>query len=150
MYKFFSILLTTIFLISYSKAEIVKKIEINGNERVSDATIKIYGDIQLNKDYSEKDLNKILNNLYSTNFFENITINLSNNVLKINIEEFPTVSKLIILGEEKERILKQIKKLMKLKENVSYSRNKLSEDINLIKQLYSSIGYNFAKVDTKK
>ena len=133
MYKFFSILLTTIFLISYSKAEIVKKIEINGNERVSDATIKIYGDIQLNKDYSEKDLNKILNNLYSTNFFENITINLSNNVLKINIEEFPTVSKLIILGEEKERILKQIKKLMKLKENVSYSRNKLSEDIRFDK-----------------
>ena len=100
MYKFFSILLTTIFLISYSKAEIVKKIEINGKKGV-DATIKIYGDIQLNKDYSEKDLNKILNNLYSTNFFENITINLSNNVLKINIEEFPTVSKLIILGEEK-------------------------------------------------
>ncbi len=149
MYKFFSILLTAFFLISNSKAEIVKKIEINGNERVSDATIKIYGDIQVNKDYSEKDLNKILNNLYSTNFFENITINLSNNILKIDIEEFPTVSKLIILGEEKERILKQIKKLMKLKENVSYSRNKLSEDIDLIKQLYSSIGYNFAKVESK-
>ncbi len=149
MYKFFSILLTAFFLISNSKAEIVKKIEINGNERVSDATIKIYGDIQINKDYSEKDLNKILNNLYSTNFFENITINLSNNILKIDIEEFPTVSKLIILGEEKERILKQIKKLMKLKENVSYSRNKLSEDIDLIKQLYSSIGYNFAKVESK-
>ena len=46
-----------------------------------------------------------------------IIINLSNNILKIDIKEFPTVSKLIILGEEKERILKQIKKLMKLKEN---------------------------------
>ncbi len=149
MYKFFSIILTTFFLISYSKAEIVKKIEINGNERVSDATIKIYGDIKINNDYSEKDLNKILNNLYSTNFFENIIINLSNNILKIDIKEFPTVSKLIILGEEKERILKQIKKLMKLKENVSYSRNKLSEDIDLIKQLYGSIGYNFAKVQSK-
>ena len=149
MYKFFSIILTTFFLISYSKAEVVKKVEINGNQRVSDATIKIYGDIKINKDYSEKDLNDILNNLYSTNFFKDITINLSNNILKINLEEFPTVSKLIILGEEKERILKQIKKLMKLKENVSYSRNKLSDDINLIKQLYSSIGYNFAEVQSK-
>ena len=106
MYKFFSIIITTLFLITYSKAEVVKKIEINGNQRVSDATIKIYGEIEINKDYSEKDLNKILNNLYSTNFFENITINLSNNTLKIDIEEFPTVSKLLILGEEKERILK--------------------------------------------
>ena len=34
---------------------------------------------------------------------------------------------------------------MKLKENVSYSKNKLTDDINLIKQLYSSIGYNFAR-----
>ena len=38
---------------------------------------------------------------------------------------------------------------MKLKENVSYSKNKLTDDIDLIKQLYSSIGYNFAKVDSK-
>ncbi len=149
MYKFFSIIIITFFLTSFSKAEIVKKIEISGNQRVSDATIKIYGDIKINQDYSESDLNKILSNLYSTNFFENISINLSNNILKINLEEFPTVSKLIVLGEEKDRILKQIKKLMKLKENVSFSKNKLTEDIDLIKQLYSSIGYNFAKVESK-
>ncbi len=149
MHKIISIIVVTLFLISPSKAEIVKKIEISGNQRVSDATIKIYGDIKLNKDYNESDLNKILSNLYSTNFFENITIKLSNNILKIDIEEFPTVSKLIILGEEKESILKQIKKLMKLKENVSYSKNKLTEDIDLIKQLYASIGFNFAEVKSK-
>ena len=81
MYRFISIIITSFFLISYSNAS-SKKIEISGNQRVSDATIKIYGDIKINKDYSERDLNKILNNLYSTNFFENITINLSNNILK--------------------------------------------------------------------
>ena len=48
----------------------VKKIDITGNQRVSDATIKIYGEIKINKDYSEKDLNNILNNLYSTNFLK--------------------------------------------------------------------------------
>ena len=149
MYKFFSIILLTFIITSISKAEVVKKIEITGNERVSEATIKIYGNIKLNQDYSESDLDKILNNLYSTNFFENISINLSNNILKIDLDEFPIVSKLIVLGEEKERILKQIKKLMKLKENVSYSKNKLIKDIDLIKQLYASIGYNFAKVDSK-
>ena len=58
MFKFISIIITSFFLISYSNAEVVKKIEISGNQRVSDATIKIYGDIKINKDYSEKDLNK--------------------------------------------------------------------------------------------
>ena len=70
------------FLIMTSlNAEVVKDIQIEGNKRVSNETIKIYGDIDLNKDYSEKDLNVITNNLYETNFFEDIKIDLNNNVL---------------------------------------------------------------------
>ena len=38
---------------SVSKAEIVKDIEINGNFRVSDETVKIYGKIILNQDYAK-------------------------------------------------------------------------------------------------
>ena len=40
--------------------ENIKKIEINGNERVSDQTIKIYGDIKINEDVNEQKLNQIL------------------------------------------------------------------------------------------
>ena len=48
---------------SASKAEIVKDVVIDGNKRVSDETIKIYGEITVNKDATEKDINQILNNL---------------------------------------------------------------------------------------
>ena len=61
---------------SFLNAEVVKEIKISGNTRVSDETIKIYGDIKLNQDYNEQQLNKIINNLYSTNFFENVEISL--------------------------------------------------------------------------
>ena len=40
--------LISIFLLLYTStlnAEIIKKIEISGNERVSDETVKVYGDI---------------------------------------------------------------------------------------------------------
>jgi outer membrane protein insertion porin family len=148
MFKIFIILFLS--LISFSsKAEIVESINITGNKRISDATIIIYGDIQIRKDYSESDLNKILNNLYSTNFFDNISIELSNNILRINLIELPTVSQLIILGEKKQRFLKDIKILMQLKENDYYSKSKLTKDIEIIKQLYSSIGYNFTEVTSK-
>ncbi len=149
MFRNLLIITICVFFTASSSAEVVKKIEISGNQRVSDATIKIYGDIEINKDYSESDLNKILNNLYSTNFFENISIDLTNNVLKISLEELPLVSKIVIVGEKKQRIVSQIKKLMNLKENVAFSKNKLSKDVDLIKQIYSSIGYNFAKVTSK-
>ena len=55
-----------------SFAEIAKKIVIDGNQRISEETIKLYGDIELNKDYKESDLDKILKNLYSTDFFSDV------------------------------------------------------------------------------
>ena len=74
MYKF--ILQTLLFIIYLSNlnAEIVKKIDITGNSRVSDETVKIYGEITLNSDYNEQKLNSITNNLYYTNFFEDVKI----------------------------------------------------------------------------
>ena len=46
MKNFFTIL---IFLVisNVSLAEIIKDIKINGNERISDETVKVYGDIQI-------------------------------------------------------------------------------------------------------
>ena len=149
MRKFLIILF---FLFSYSTtilAETVKKIEISGNKRVSAETVKIYGEIALNKDYSEKDLNEILTNLYSTNFFEDIKINISNGILKINLVEYPVINELIILGEASNKYREQIKKLIKSKKKRSFIKSNLSEDLEIIKKLYASIGFNFAKVETK-
>ena len=42
------------------KAENIDNIIINGNKRVSDETIKIYGEIDKINKYSEKNSNKIL------------------------------------------------------------------------------------------
>ena len=78
MIKKFLITLILIISCSYAKAEVINKIEITGNTRISDETVKIYGGVEANKDYSEKDLNTILNNLNETNFFEDIKINISN------------------------------------------------------------------------
>ena len=76
-----------------SNAEIVKKVEINGNSRISDETIKVYGQLkEPNSNYSKSDLDNILKNLYSTNFFENISLEVKNNILYIVLEEYPVVN----------------------------------------------------------
>ena len=111
MIKFFTALTLSFLILTNSlHSEIVKSIQINGNKRVNIETVKIYGNININEDYSENDLNKILTNLYSTNFFKNITINLSNNILKINLEEFPIINELVITGEPKKKLVDEIKK----------------------------------------
>ena len=59
--------------LTYANAEEVNKLVIEGNKRVSDETIKIYGGIEINKEIKEIELNNIINNLYSTNFFEDVS-----------------------------------------------------------------------------
>ena len=143
---FFIIILLNI---SISKAEIIKKIEITGNNRFSEETIKVYGDIKINKDYSEREVNQILNNLYETEFFEDIKINLKNNILKISLKEYPVVNQLILIGEPSKRFRDQIIKILKTKQNKSFIKSNLSKDIETIKNLYSSNGYNKSIVEVK-
>ena len=119
MKKIFILITLSFFLFSKSWAEIVKSIETFGNKRVSSETIKIYGEIQLNKNYQEKDIDKILKNIYSTNFFEDVRIELQNNILKIYVKEYPIVNQLVIVGEKSNRYKEQIKKVIKLKEKRS-------------------------------
>lgn len=142
----------TIFVVFFSgilKAEIIKDIIIDGNKRVSEETIKVYGNFKLNQDISENQVNQILNNLYETEFFENIEIEFKNNTLKIVLKEYPIINQLILFGEPKKAYQKEIKKLIKSKEKKPFIKSFINNDIEIIKKLYSSLGYNFANVDVK-
>ena len=152
MNKFTKLLLSLglFFLANISNAEIVNKIEINGNQRVSDETVKVYGEIKpIGSDYNKSDLNNKIKKLYETNFFEDINIEVVNNKLLINLKEYPLINEIIIIGEKKTSLKKQLKNLISSKEKNSFIRNNLNKDVTLIQNLYSSLGYKFAKIDTK-
>lgn len=143
----YTLLLT--FLFFSSKAEIVENIKISGNERISEETIKVYGDFKLKQDLSEQDLSNILKNLFSTNFFEDIKINLKNNILFVEVKEYPVINQIIIFGETSKRIRDQLKEIISIKENKAFIQSNVFRDVALIKKLYSSVGYNNSKVEIK-
>tara|TARA_B100000780_G_scaffold273998_1_gene238392 strand:- start:3900 stop:6125 length:2226 start_codon:yes stop_codon:yes gene_type:complete len=130
-------------------AEIVQKIDIKGNERISSETIKVYGEIILNNDYSNLDLNNVLKNLYETNFFEDVKISLSDGILKIIVNEYPIIYSIDIEGENSKSVKTKLLKKLQLKENESFVESKLIDDVNLLKKLYSSVGFNFANIEAK-
>ena len=61
MNKLIYLIVTLLFFSSNLFAEKVSSVKISGNQRVSDETIKIYGEIEINKNYEESDINKVLN-----------------------------------------------------------------------------------------
>ena len=149
MFNFLFSFLFILLITSNLKAEVVNKFNIQGNERISSETIKIYGDLKENKNYSESDLNKILKDLYETEFFENINLEIKNNELNIIVNEYPYINQLIIIGEKTKRYTNQIKEIIKLKEKRSLIKSYINSDINIIKSLYSSLGYNNVEINIK-
>ncbi len=149
MIKILNLIVALFIFASSLSAEIVNTLEINGNKRISDETIKVYGEIELNKNLKESDLNNILQNLYKTNFFENVDLQISSNVLIVNVVEYPIVDQLIILGEKSNKYKKLIRENLKLKEKRPFIKSFLAQDIEIIKKLYSSVGYNSSTVEAK-
>ena len=149
MFKKFLIINIFLLFSLLANAEEVKNILVEGNQRVSKQTIQLYSGIDIGKDYTSQDLDRILKNLYETEFFEDVSVDLTNNTLKVIVREFPVVNQLIIVGEKNKKYKEEIKKLINLKEKKSFIKSNLAEDVERIKKLYASIGFNFIKVETK-
>tara|TARA_A100001011_G_scaffold398332_1_gene502369 strand:+ start:521 stop:2749 length:2229 start_codon:yes stop_codon:yes gene_type:complete len=145
------LILTLIFLLlsNISFAEVIKKIEIEGNERISDETIKVYGEIKLNQNVDNFKINEIIKNLYSTNFFEDIKITIKNNTLFVKLIEYPVINEVIIVGEKTNKFKDAIKENIKSQKNGPFIKSFVSEDEIKIKQLYSSLGFNFVEIESK-
>ena len=62
-----------------SYSEVVKKVEIKGNERISRETIMVFGDVSIGKDYNITDVNSLIKKLYNTSFFSDISASINNN-----------------------------------------------------------------------
>ena len=73
------ILFFTFFITIYSfilNAEIVNDVVVNNNKRIVKDSIISLGGIKLGNDYDQSDLDKVLKNLYGTNFFSDIKISI--------------------------------------------------------------------------
>ena len=81
MYKIiFKFLIITFFLTCQSIGDVVRKIEIYGNDRITDQTIQIFNPVSINDDIDAEELNIILKKLYETNYFEDVKVSFKENI----------------------------------------------------------------------
>ncbi len=143
-------LLIFIFLFSLNsilKAEIINKIEIEGNNRISPETIKMFSGVSVNDNLSDSDLNKILKNLYDSNFFELVSVKVQNNILIINVKENPIIQNINYEGIKSETLLSDLKRNVILKSRSSFNKVLLKKDEKNIDNFLKALGYYFAEVD---
>ena len=144
---FFTQLLSLFFVSSLALAEVVKKIEVIGNNRISSETIKSFSPIKINDDINENNINTSLKSLYESNFFKNVNIKFIQNVLIIEVDENPIIQNLSLEGVKSQRIRDNIFNNLSLKQRGSFFEKNLNKDINTIKNVAKDLGYYFTNVN---
>ena len=129
MTRLFFLTLIIFLNFSFSNAEKVKIIEINGNERVSSETIKVFSQVKIGNTLNEDVLDKIIKDLYSTNFFKNITVGFVEGKLSINVIENPLVQNIEINGVKNKDLNKAISDQLSIKEKNSYVEEVVANDL---------------------
>ena len=142
--------LLVFFWFSSANAEILKKIEINGNKRISDETIKIFSELKINQELSESNLDNAIKKLYKTNFFSNINLTFENQILIFNVEENPIIDNFEITGVKKQSLVEFIKDKIQLAEMKSFDKELLAADLRLIQNILKTSGYYFANITSSK
>lgn len=141
------IIFFTLVFSSFLRAEIIKKINVEGNQRISLETIKMFSGVSINDNLSQNDLNEILKKLYDTNFFNLVSVKIENNILSIKVEENPVIQNIFYEGIESSKILEDLKKNVILKSRSSYNQILIEKDLKNIKNSLKQIGYYFSEVE---
>jgi len=133
-----------IFLVIFSSSvhgDVINKLDIFGNDRISNSTIIDIIDFKKSKNYSNDDLNKFQKKLFETNFFSNVILDLKNDILQITVTENPLLEFFLIRGVANKTREDFFYENVSLGQNKIFTQSLLNQDIELIKKNYYDVGY---------
>ena len=142
-----SFLLNFLVFSSFSFIEIIKKIEIVGNNRISDETILMFSEIDTGQSVTNNKINQILKDLYNSNFFNDVSVKIEKNILFIKVDEAPLIKEIKITGIKAEKFKKIIKDSLILNPRGSFNDFALAKEKTIIRSKLKTAGYYFSTID---
>lgn len=134
----------------FAHALVVKNIEVNGLSRFSQSTVLVYSAVAVGDDIDEFDVKAIINNLFITDFFDDISVKLNDSgVLIINVKEKPVIANITFHGNRHLK-LEQIEAAF-MEQSVSvgrtFNQRKVESARRQLLAVYTQDGYYSATVD---
>ena len=120
-------LILIILFVGKVNAEVLKDIIVTGNERVSSQTIINFSKIETGSDLSKNQLNDALKNIYETNFFEDVSLDINSGILNINVKEFPVIQNIEFNGIKRKKTIELLKDQISLKSRSSFNEFLITE-----------------------
>ena len=135
--------------LSYADQLKIEKIKINGAKRISDSFILNFIPEYPNTRFNNEVLNKFTKDLYNSGMFNKVSLNINNDTLFINVEEYPIINEVSFSGND---LLDNeiLKKIISINSRDILNKNILIDSIEKIKLEYQKIGRYLAEVNVRK
>lgn len=146
--SFFSILIIT--NVWAADSFVIRNIQVQGLQGISKATVLNYLPVKVGETFDPSKTDEIINDLYQTGFFSNISLARAGNTLIIRVSERPVIGSIKVTGNSmitKDQI-NGVLSNVGLVEGRVFDQSVLDKLTNSLQSEYYSIGRYNAKVST--
>lgn len=129
-------------------ADEIRRIEVEGQQRIEADTIRSYMTIGAGDDFNDEKLNDSLKRLYATGLFADIKFAKEARTLIVRVVENPIVSKVAFEGNDKIDNT-QLGSEIQLRERAVFTRSKAQSDARRIQEIYRRSGRFAVTIEPK-
>lgn len=142
-------LFITVLFVSGANAATVSRIDVVGNQRMDAESVRILGGVRVGDNVDTERTNTIAKQLQESGYFSRVSVQMSGNVLKINITEAPIVNMVTVEGND-EVSTDDLKQEIKLKERAAFDESVIGADVGRMLTVYQRKGFFGTKIEPKK
>ncbi|HQS02677.1 MAG: outer membrane protein assembly factor BamA [Halothiobacillus sp. 20-53-49] len=131
-------------------AFVISDIKVEGLRTVTPSTLFTYVPYKVGENFTAQDSTQVIDSLYKTGFFSNVTVGQVGNVLMIQVQERPTISAIEVKGNKKV----ETEKLQKALKDIGLSQGHLLDPQALdkmkteLQRVYYSLGQYGVQIET--
>ncbi len=134
--------------VTAAEAAVISRIEVRGNRRVDEATIRDYIAIKPGVPFSGADIDEAVKRLFATGLFADVRITQVGGTLVVEVEEYAIVNQVLFQGNKKIKDTELAEKVQ-LKPRGTFSQSQLEADAEAVREAYRRIGRDDATVSTQ-
>ena len=128
--------------------EVIRRIQVEGNQRIEPSTVESYLAIRPGEPYDPQKVDESIKSLFATGLFDDVTIEAQGDTLVVRVVENPIINRIAFEGNK--RLESSVLEAeIQLRPRVVYTRARVQNAVNRILELYRRNGRYAAKVEPK-
>ena len=128
--------------------EVIRRIQVEGNQRIEASTVESYLAIRAGEPYDPQKVDESIKSLFATGLFDDVTIQAEGDTLLVQVAENPIINRIAFEGN-KRLDTAVLEAEIQLRPRVVYTRSRVQNAVNRILELYRRNGRYAAKVEPK-